>query len=383
MTEPTSEAADHDPTNQLDNTIPSKAYQLDPVVGLGGSAGSIAALTAFFQSLPSDSGVAFVVVLHLSPEHEVGQSDGSWFLARLLPYRTLEDRIAGVVLSFINITERKQAEEMRLWLSAVVTASSDAIISFSLDGTILSWNQGAERIFDHTAAEAIGKPLAILAPVTGSDQAALIARIASAEPIENHETMRRRKDGSELHVSITVSPIRDESGRVMAGTAIVRDISITKHAEEALRQSDERLRLVVENATEFAIFSLDLQRRVATWNAGAQSLLGYSSEEIVGKPADVIFTPEDRALKIPDQETATALAQGRASDDRFHLRNDGSRFWASGAVMLMRDTKGEAVGYVKILRDQSAARESRQALERSQAELLRVLAENEKARYHA
>jgi two-component system, chemotaxis family, CheB/CheR fusion protein len=312
-------------------------------------------------------------------EREVGQSDG-WYLARLLPYRTIEDRIAGVLLSFIDISERKEAEEMRLWLSAVVTASSDAIISFSLDGTILSWNQGAERIFGLKAEEAIGSPLAILAPGDGAKQSNLIATIASAQAVESHETVHRRKDGTELHVAITVSPIRDDSGKVMAGTAMVRDISVAKRAEEALRQSEERFRLVIENATEYAIFSMDLQRRVTVWNSGAQALLGYRSEEIVGTSADIVFTPEDRAAREPDREAETALAEGRASDERWHMRKDGSRFWASGAAMLMRNRNGEAVGFVKILRDQTAARESRQALERSQTELLRVLGENEHAR---
>jgi two-component system, chemotaxis family, CheB/CheR fusion protein len=281
-------------------------------------------------------------------EREVSHADGSWYLARLLPYRSMDDRIAGVVLSFINITERKQAEEMRLWLAAVVSASTDAIISFALDGTILSWNNGAERIFGHTAAEAIGQPLSILSPGEDSDQQLLFARIASAEAIENHETVRRRRDGSELHAAIAVSPIRDESGRVIAGTAIMRDISAAKRAEEALRQSEERLRLLIENATEFAIFSLDLQRRVTVWNAGAQRLLGFTGEEIIGQTADVIFTPQDRAQNIPEQEVSVALAEGRAGDDRYHLRKDGHRFWASGATMLMRNPAGEAVGFVKI-----------------------------------
>jgi len=313
-------------------------------------------------------------------EREVGQADGSWYLARLLPYRTAEDRIAGVVLSFIDITERKQADEMRLWLSAVVTASSDAIISFSLDGTMLSWNNGAERIFGHRAVEAIGRPLSILTPLGEHEGDLLTTKIAAGEGVDNHETVCRRKDGTELQVSVTVSPIHDESGRVIAGTAMVRDIGAAKRAEEALRSSEERMRLVIENAREYAIFSTDLERRITIWNTGAQRLLGWSEDEVLGKSADFIFVPEDRSQGAPDREVATALAEGRAADDRMHQRKDGSRFWASGAMMLMRNAGGEAVGFVKILRDQTAARESREALERSQAELLRVLAENEKAR---
>jgi len=192
-------------------------------------------------------------------EREVGLPDGRWFLARLLPYRTLEDHIAGVVASFVDITPQKQS-----------------------------------------AAQ--------------------------------------------------------------------------------LRSSEERLRLVVENATEYAIFSTDLERHITIWNSGAQRLLGHAEGEAIGRLVDMIFTAEDRAARAPELETDAALAQGRASDDRWHQRKDGSRFWASGVMMLMRDALGQAVGFVKILRDQTAEREAQQALERSQADLLRALEETEKAR---
>jgi two-component system, chemotaxis family, CheB/CheR fusion protein len=302
-------------------------------------------------------------------EREVGLADGSWFLARMLPYRTLDDRIAGVVVCFIDITERKRAEEVRLWLSAVVSSSMDAIISFAMDGTILSWNSGAERIFGYTAQEAIGKPVSLLAPQAEGEQADMFKRLAAGEPVRELQASRRRKDGTDIHVAVTISPIRDAGGQVIGGTAVARDITEQREAAEALRASEERLRLVMENATEYAIFSMDLQRRVTIWNSGAQRLLGYSGAEIVGQSADIIFTPEDRAAAATDKEMQTALREGRAADDRFHQRKDGSRFWASGALMLMRDAQGEAVGFVKILRDQTAARETQQALERSEAEL--------------
>ncbi len=318
---------------------------------------------------------------HLAPvEREVGLADGSWFLARLLPYRTVEDKIAGVVVSFINITERKQAEEVRLWLSAVVASSMDAIISFSMDQTILSWNAGAERIFGYTAAEAIGKPLALLAPGHDGQQEQVFSRLRDAQPVTNLESVRLRKDGTEIQVALSVSPIKDAHGKVIGGTSIARDITEQKRAAEALRSSEERLRLVVENATEYAIFSTDLQRRITIWNSGAQRLLGYTEAEVMGQPADIVFTDEDRKAGAPEQEMQAAAAEGRAADEREHQRKDGSRFWASGALMLMRDAQGRAVGFVKILRDQTAARQTRVALERSQAELLRALAENEAAR---
>jgi len=149
---------------------------------------------------------------------------------------------------------------------------------------------------------------------------------------------------------------------------------------EALRATEEQLRLVVENARDYAIFSIDLDRRITTWNRGAERLLGYAGAEMVGGTGDVIFTDEDRAAGVPIEETATALAEGRASDDRMHVRKDGSLFWASGMCMLMRDSGGQAVGFVKILRDQTAERDSRKALETSQSELIQALAEMQRAR---
>ncbi|HEY0822959.1 MAG TPA: CheR family methyltransferase, partial [Ramlibacter sp.] len=182
-------------------------------------------------------------------EREVGQSGGSWYLARLVPYRTADDRIAGLVFTFIDITERKRGEEVQLWLAAIVSATSDAIISFALDQTILSWNAGAQRLFGYLPEEAIGQPLQILAPdaKARADMDHLVAEAAAGRSVTNHEAVRRRKDGSEVHVALAVSPVREADGHVQAGTAIARDISSSRAAAEALRQSEERLRLVMEN----------------------------------------------------------------------------------------------------------------------------------------
>ncbi len=313
-------------------------------------------------------------------EREVGLPDGSWFLSRLLPYRTIDDHIAGVVVSFIDISERKQAEEVRLWLSAVVASSNDAIISFSMDRTILSWNAGAERIFGYGADEAIGSQLPLLAPPLEETRDRIAGSLREGKSVTELEALARRKGGADIQVALSVSPIKDSQGVVIGGTAIARDVTQQKQAAEALRTSEERLRLVVENTTEYAIFSTDLERRITFWNNGAQRLLGYTEAEVLGQAADVIFTEEDRAAGAPNQEAQTALAEGRAADDRMHRRKDGSRFWASGSMMLMRDAQGRAVGFAKILRDQTAEREHQQALESSQAELVRALAENEKAR---
>ncbi|MDN8616060.1 PAS domain S-box protein [Variovorax ginsengisoli] len=314
-------------------------------------------------------------------EREVGRDDGSWFMARLLPYRTTEDRIAGVVLSFINITERKQAEQVSQWLSTVVASSVDAIISFSLEGQILSWNSGAQRIFGYAAEEAVGRSITMLAPDGDPlERLGILERVRHNQSVENLETVYVAKDGTRIELSLTVSPIVDARRAVVGATATARDIGEAKRAQEALRRSEEHLRLVVENARDYAIFSTDIHRVITSWNAGAERLLGYSEAEVKGLQADIIFTPEDRAANAPRQEAETATFNERAADERFHQRKDGTRFWGSGVLMRMHDESGRVIGFVKVLQDQTVAREAQAALERSQSNLLEALRQNEHAR---
>jgi two-component system CheB/CheR fusion protein len=294
-------------------------------------------------------------------EREIGQDDASWYLARTMPYRTAEDRIAGVVFTFVDISERRRAEQARLWLSSVVTSTPDAVIAFGLDQSILSWNNGAERMLGYTAGEAIGQSMHVLGPGREEEQERLASDLARGRTVVALETVRRRKDGRDLHVSLTAAPIRSGNGNaerggdgaVVAGSVIMRDVSAARADAEALRQGEERLRMVVENIVEYAIFSTDLQRRITIWNSGAQRFLGWSEAEALGQSADIIFTPEDRAAGAPEAEARTAMREGRASDVRDHMRKDGSRFPGTGVMMLMRNERGEAVGFVKILRDQA------------------------------
>jgi PAS domain S-box-containing protein len=133
--------------------------------------------------------------------------------------------------------------------------------------------------------------------------------------------------------------------------------------------SDELLRLVVESTTGFAIVSTDPRGLVTSWNVGAERLLGYAEDEIFGRSVDVIFVPEDRMVGAPDAERATAVAAGKAPDERWHLRKDGSRFWASGLLMPLADGNG----FVKIIRDLTDRRKAQERLEASEA-LFRLLA---------
>ncbi|HZT42754.1 MAG TPA: PAS domain S-box protein [Chthonomonadaceae bacterium] len=135
--------------------------------------------------------------------------------------------------------------------------------------------------------------------------------------------------------------------------------------EERFRQAEERLRLVLESVRDYAIFTLDKDNRVTSWNAGAQHILGYEAQEILGQSGSLLFTPEDRERGEPEKELRTAEAEGRAEDERWHMRKDGSRFWASGVMTALRD--GELHGFVKIMRDMTERKQAEEERARQQA----------------
>lgn len=162
------------------------------------------------------------------------------------------------------------------------------------------------------------------------------------------------------------------------------DLIERKTAEDALNASKERLRIVVDSALEHAIISMDLDRKIGSWNPGAVNIFGHAAMDVLGKTADIIFTPEDRENGVPEREMIKAKESGRAADNRWHLRKDGSRFWANGAMLPMRASfGGQIVGYVKILRDETEMERNRQALADSRAELEKALTETQAARMEA
>jgi PAS domain S-box-containing protein len=145
-------------------------------------------------------------------------------------------------------------------------------------------------------------------------------------------------------------------------------------AEAALRATSARLKLILESTTGYGILTLDLQGRITLWNPGAEQLLGWREEEVLGKPADFFFVPEERARGIPQLEMKRAAETGRAVDDRQHLRKDGSRFFASGLMMPLRNGGGRLLGYLKVLRDRTLEHQAKEALERGVAERTAELA---------
>ncbi len=188
-----------------------------------------------------------------SRERQVQNEEGdAWYLQRILPYRTVEDVIDGVVLTYLDITRLKRAEEERERLAAIVDSSQDGIIGKTLEGVITSWNAGAERMYGYSAREAVGRSLDLIVP---PDQRPLMTavfdRLRQGEKVEPFETARVRKDGLRIDISLAFSPVRDASDRVVGASGIDRDISERKRADEELRRQAEQLREIDRRKDEF------------------------------------------------------------------------------------------------------------------------------------
>ncbi|HVG09721.1 MAG TPA: chemotaxis protein CheB [Thermoanaerobaculia bacterium] len=175
-------------------------------------------------------------------ERQVGLREGdSWYILRILPYRTLDDRVDGVVVTFLDVTELKRAEENRARLAAIVESSHDAIIGKTLEGTVTSWNAGAERLYGYTAEEAVGQNISLIAPPERiGELGPIFERLRRGQRVEPFETVRVRKDGTRLNIMLVVSPVFDASGRIVEASAIAHDITAQKRTEEALHEAARR-----------------------------------------------------------------------------------------------------------------------------------------------
>jgi PAS domain S-box-containing protein len=252
---------------------------------------------------------------------------------------------------------REQAAQQ---LALIVESSDDAIISKSLDGVIMTWNRGAERIFGYTADEIVGKPVTILMPPDRVDEEpGILARLRRGERIDHYETVRRRKDGSLLDISLTVSPIKDRQGRVIGASKIARDITDRKKVEAALRESERRLQALLA-AIPAAIYTTDAQGRILYYNEAAVALAGrrptIGSDEwcVTWK----LFRPDGTPLPHDECPMAVALREGRSirNAEAIAERPDGTRIPFIPYPTPLYDENGEIAGGINMLVDISERR---------------------------
>ncbi len=297
----------------------------------------------------------------------------------------MDDRIAGVVLSLIDISDRKRAQEALqaadARFRAIVNQATVGIVQLDPAGRVSFANGRMGELLGCNEGELVGRDIeGFLHAEDPPRHRELMGRLVlNREPFEIEKRLRRF-DGREVWAYTSAAVPADAQSGTILPIAVYVDITERKRTESALRRSEEHLRMVIENAREYAIFTTDVERRNTGWNSGAERILGYAEHEAIGQMADMILTVEDRQADMRAREARQAFVEGRASDDRFHVLRDGSQLWDSGVMMPMHELGGPIVGLVKILRDQTDVRRAQQALAKSQADLLMVVNQNETAR---
>jgi PAS domain S-box-containing protein len=264
------------------------------------------------------------------------------------------------------------AELFRLMVSRV---RDYAIFLLDPKGRIISWNAGARAIKQYTDEEIIGREFSIFYTQPDIDRGwpAHELKCALTEGRFEDEGWRVRKDGSRFWANVIITALRDDSGVLRAFSKITRDLTDKRLQQESLRLSEERFRLLVEGVQDYAIYLLSPDGVVTSWNAGARRIKGYEASEIIGSHFSRFYPPDDIESGKPWAELAMAREHGRAEDEGWRIRKDGSRFWSRVVVTPLFDPNGSLHGFAKVTQDLTQRRHS-EALELSSQNVQQFLA---------
>jgi len=299
------------------------------------------------------------------PEHEFRfrRKDGSelWVLLESSPDLDAEGNYRGSLAMVTDVTDRRRGQEALRRLAGMVATSTDAIMAVDMTGSILNWNRGAERMYGYTAEEIIGRSISTITPEAKADElTTILERARRGEAIDQVETLRKRKDGSLVEVSISFSTLADVGGTVIATTGIHRDISIAKRAAEALQASEERYRRIVDTAYE-GIWVIDAQNLTTYVNPRMAEMLAYTVEEIVGRSV-LDFLDTDARASFAGNQPSRVNGISAQREVRF-TRKDGADLWTLLSIRPNFDEAGHYEGSLAMAMDITERRRVQKALE--------------------
>ena len=276
-------------------------------------------------------------------------------------------------------SKRHGSDTLTEELALLVDAVEDyAVFLLDPEGTIQSWNRGAARIMGYDEEEAVGRRFSIFYGPEDLEAGKPRHELETAlrEGRVEDEGWRIRKDGTRFWANTIITLLRDEAGTIRGFGKVTRDVTARREAEEQLRQSTEVFQLLVSSVRDYAIFMLDPEGNVATWNAGAERIKGYKPHEIIGSHFSRFYPEEDKRNGKPARELEIAREQGSVEDEGWRLRKDGTRFWANVVITAVHDAHGELRGFAKVTRDITERKKAEETLlEQREA---RVRAEEER-----
>jgi PAS domain S-box-containing protein len=246
-----------------------------------------------------------------------------------------------------------------------------AIIIMDENGYIRNWNKGAENIKFYKEQEILGKHFSIfyLQEDLDSNLPARLMQQAKETGRAVQEGWRKRKDGSRFWASVTITALHDDPGNVVGYCKVTRDLTDRKIAEDRLRMSEERYHKMIAEVQDYAIILLDADGLIQNWNAGAEKIKGYRSNEILGKRFEIFYTKEDREANLPDRLLDIARETGKAQQEGWRVRKDGTKFWGSITITALHDKSGGVIGFSKVTRDLTQQKIAEEKLAAYTAEL--------------
>jgi PAS domain S-box-containing protein len=246
-----------------------------------------------------------------------------------------------------------------------------AIILLDINGHILTWNQGAQKIKQYTEEEILGKHFSqfYFEEDVKKNIPQQLLNEAKVNGRAVHEGWRKRKDGSKFWGSVTITALHDENNTVTAFCKVTRDLTDKKLAEDALRLSEERYHQMVAEVQDYAIILLDKEGKIQNWNAGAEFIKGYKANEVVGKSFEIFYTEADRKGGLPFKLLNVSREEGKALQEGWRVRKDGTMFWGTIVITALHNKEGEVIGFSKVTRDLTERKLSEEKMLEYTAEL--------------